>query len=117
MKEIKAYVHRNRIADVIDAVEGSGLVARTRVPGVRNINVTSVHSLLKPVSTTEQQYSVELGEAVVAEVRLELVCEDDQVDPLVTLIEKASRTGQAVAGWIIVTDIVQALAVTGTRER
>lgn len=117
MKEIKAYVHRNRIADVIDAVEGSGLIARTSVPGVRNINVTSVHSLLKPVDTIEQQYSVELGEAVVSEVRLELVCEDDQVTPLVDLIEKTARTGQAVAGWIVVTDIIEARVVSGSRAR
>lgn len=117
MKEIKAYVHRNRISDVIDAVEGSGLIARTSVPGVRNINLTSVHSLLKPVDTTEQQYSVELGEAVVSEVRLELVCEDDQVPQLVDLIEKTARTGQSVAGWIIVTDIIEARVVSGSRAR
>ncbi len=117
MKEIKAYVHNNRIADVINAVEDSGLIARTSAPEIRNINVTSVHSLLKPVDSTEQQYSVALAEAIIAEVRLELICEDSQVDQLVALIEKTARTGQAVAGWIIVTDIVQAVVVSGMRAR
>lgn len=115
MKEIKAYVHRNRIADVISAVEGSGLIETTRVQGVRNINVTSVHSLLKPIDNVEQRYSVELGEAVIAEVRLELICEDSQVDPLVELIERTARTGQAIAGWIVVTDIVKATPIGGRR--
>jgi nitrogen regulatory protein P-II 1 len=116
MKEIKAYVHRNRIADVIAAVEGSGLIETTRVHGVRNINVTSVHSLLKPIDNVEQQYSVELGEAVIAEVRLELICEDDQVDALVQLIERTARTGQAVAGWIVVTGVVKTMPIGGRRS-
>lgn len=115
MKEIKAYVHRNRIADVISAVEGSGLIETTQAHGARNINLTSVHSLLKPIDNVEQHYSVELGEAVIAEVRLELICEDSQVDPLVELIERTARTGQAVAGWIVVTDVVKATPIGGRR--
>lgn len=38
MKEIKAYVHNNRIADVINAIEQSGLVTSKSVFGVSNIN-------------------------------------------------------------------------------
>lgn len=115
MKEIKAYVHNNRIADVIAAVEASGLIETTRVQGVRNINVTSVHSLLKPLDNIEQHYSVELGEAVISEVRLELICEDNQVDALVELIDRTARTGQAIAGWIVVTDLIKAVPIRGSR--
>lgn len=115
MKEIKAYVHSNRIADVIDAVEKSGLVANTDVPGVRNINVTSVHSLLKPLDGAERRYSVELGEAVISEVRLELICEDSQVDTLVALVERTARTGQSLAGWIVVTALERAVPIRGRR--
>ena len=113
MKEIKAYIHNNRIADVIQAIEASGLVSSQRARGVININVTSVHSLLKPVNRAEQRYSVELGETVIDEVRLELLCEDDQVQALLTLIDKSARTGQEIAGWICVTDVVMAMAVSG----
>ena len=113
MKEIKAYIHNNRIADVINAIEQSGLVTSKSLLGVSNINVTSVHSLLKPLDLAEQRYSVELGEVVIDEVRLELLCEDDQVSALITLIDKTARTGQKVAGWICVTDVVMAMPIGG----
>lgn len=115
MKEIKAYVHGNRIAAAIAAVENSGLMARGDSTGIRNINVTTVHSLLKAMDVAEQRYSVELGEAVISEVRFELVCEDAQVDELVALIERTARTGQAVAGWIVVTDVAKLIAIQGPR--
>jgi nitrogen regulatory protein P-II 1 len=114
MKEIKAYVHGNRIGDVIAAVESSGLMAQGTLRGIRNINVTTVHSLLKPIDVAEQRYSVALGEAVIDEVRFELVCEDDQVDELVALIERTARTGQKLAGWIVVTDVVRLIPVGGS---
>lgn len=113
MKEIKAYVHGNRIADVIAAIEESDVFSDESPRGVRNINATTVHSLLKAVNSAEQRYSVQLGEAVIDEVRLELLCDDDQVEALVTLIEQTARTGQRVAGWITVTDIVQAVTIGG----
>lgn len=113
MKEIKAYIHNNRIADVINAIEQSGLMSSKTVLGVSNINVTSVHGLLKPLDQAEQRYSVELGEAVIDEVRLELLCEDDQVSALISLIDRNARTGQKVAGWICVTDVVAAMVIGG----
>ena len=61
MKEIKTYVHGNRIADVIAAIEESGLMSSNTLLGVRNINATSVQSLLKPVDSAEHRYSMQLG--------------------------------------------------------
>lgn len=113
MKEIKAYVHRNRIADVILALEESRLLAGGTGSGTRNINATIVHSLAKPVDGAEQRYSVQLGEAVIDEVRLELVCEDHRLDELLALIERTARTGQALAGWIVVTDVVAMVPIRG----
>ncbi|MBL0144233.1 MAG: P-II family nitrogen regulator [Betaproteobacteria bacterium] len=113
MKEIKAYVHSNRIADVIAAIEESGLMSSATLLGVRNINATSVQSLLKPVDSAEQRYSLQLGEAVIDEVRLELLCEDDQVEPLVALIDRTARTGQRIAGWILVIDVSKAVVIGG----
>ena len=113
MKEIKAYVHSNRIADVIVAIEESGLMSSASLLGVRNINATSVQSLLKPVDSSEQRYSLQLSEAVIDEIRLELICEDDQVEPLVALIDRTARTGQRIAGWILVIDLSKAVVIGG----
>lgn len=96
MKEIKAYIHRNRIADVVHAL---------RVAGFRDISVVDVRGMLKALDTQEQEYSIEIGNKVVTEVKLELVCDAKQVDDAVKTIRKNGRTGQPNAGWIYVTSI------------
>ena len=111
MKEIKAYIHNHRIADVIRALKESGLCNTDGTPGCRNLAVVPVKILLKAMDTQEQHYSIELAEAVINESKLELVCEDHQVDELVAIIGHAARTGQADAGWIYVSDIVSAAAI------
>lgn len=113
MKEIKAYIHNHRIADVIRALKESGQCYANAGGGCRNLSVIPVQSLLKAVDAREQHYSIELAEAVIHESRLELICEDHQVDELVGIIARAARTGQAEAGWIYVTDIVRAVPVAG----
>ena len=111
MKEIKAYIHNHRIADVIRALKESGLCNTDGTPGCRNLAVIPVKILLKAMDTQEQHYSIELAETVINESKLELVCEDHQVDELVAIIGHAARTGQAEAGWIYVSDIVSAAAI------
>jgi len=111
MKEIKAYVHNHRIADVIRALKDSGWCDGNAGCGCRNLTVIPVKSLLRSADAQEQHYSIELAEAVVNESRLDLVCEDAQVDELLGVIAYAARTGQADAGWIYVTDIVRAMPV------
>ncbi|BBP03058.1 P-II family nitrogen regulator [Sulfuriferula plumbiphila] len=111
MKEIKAYIHNHRIADVIRALKESGLCNTDGTPGCRNLAVIPVKILLKAMDAREQHYSIELAETVINESKLELVCEDHQVDELVAIIGHAARTGQADAGWIYVTDIVSAAAI------
>jgi len=111
MKEIKAYIHNNRIADVIRALKDSGQC--NACGACRNLSVTGVRSLLRPVDAAVRHYAVDLVEEVINESKLELICEDDQVDALVGMIEHTARTGQAEAGWIYVTDIGKAVPVAG----
>lgn len=113
MKEIKAYIHNHRIADVIHALKESGQCNANAGTGCRNLSVIPVQSLLKAVDAKEQHYSIDLAEAVINESKLELICEDVQVDELVDIIGRAARTGQAEAGWIYVSDIIQAIPVAG----
>ena len=111
MKEIKDYIHNHRIADVIRAVKESGLCNTDGTPGCRNLAVVPVKILLKAMDAREQHYSIELAETVINESKLELVCEDHQVDELVAIIGHAARTGQAEVGRIYVSDIVSAAAI------
>lgn len=64
----------------------------------------------------EQHYSIELAEVVINESKLELVCEDHQVDELVGLIARTARTGRAEAGWIYVSDIAAAIPTRGSHD-
>lgn len=109
MKEIKAYIHNHRIADVIRAVKESGLCNANA--SCHNLTVIPLQSLLKAVDAKEQHYSIELAEAVINESKLELICEDHQVDELMDIIKRAAHTGQTEAGWIYVIDIVNAAAI------
>jgi nitrogen regulatory protein P-II 1 len=107
MKEIKAIIHRNRIADVVHALKGAGF---------GNLCIADVKGMLKAMGNKEQDYSVELGEAVITEIRLELVCEDARVDEAARLIQQHARTGKPDAGWIFVNDIGQAIRIEGDSE-
>jgi len=114
MKEIKAYIHNHRIADVIRALKESGQCnANAGTTSCRNLSVVPVQSLMKAVDAREQHYSIELAEAVIYESKLELICEDNQVDELMSIIERSACTDQPVAGWIYVSDIIRAVPIAG----
>ncbi|NOZ37756.1 MAG: P-II family nitrogen regulator [Gammaproteobacteria bacterium] len=104
MKEIKAFIHRNRITDVIHALKEAGFC---------NLSIVDVKGTLKALDNKEQNYSVELGSAVITEMKLELVCEETQADEAIQLIQQHARTGQTDAGWIYVIDIGQAIRIDG----
>jgi nitrogen regulatory protein P-II 1 len=99
MKAIKAFIHRHRIADVIDALKGAGF---------RNLTLIDAKGMLKALDEAEREYSLDLGEAVVSEIKLELVCESGRVDEAVALIRDNAQTGQWEAGWIYVSAIEKA---------
>jgi nitrogen regulatory protein P-II 1 len=52
VNEIKAYVHRNRVADVVSALTNAGF---------NNLSVIDVQGFLKALDSKEQHYSVEIG--------------------------------------------------------
>lgn len=111
MKEIKAYVHRNRIAEVLDALKSSGLCQFDGQKGGRNITVYEVKGSLAPIAHDEERYSLELAETVVHEFKLELICEDELTDEIVETIRAAAQTGQTTAGWICVVDLERVVPI------
>lgn len=113
MKEIKAFVHKHRIAAVIEALNAVNILPRTATGNTHNINVATVQSLLKAVDATEQRYSMDLAEATIEEYKLEFLCEDSQADRLVQVVATAGKTGQAEAGWVYVTSVESATKIGG----
>lgn len=102
MKEIKAFLHPHRVNAVTDALRDSGLCDITAGTGCRNVTVSTVQRLYTSADQAQQRYSLDLAEPVVAEAKLELICEDDLADQLVSLIAQAAKPGP---GWVLVGDI------------
>lgn len=105
MKQIKAFMHPHRITAVTEALRNSGLCDISAGTGCYNLTVSTVQRLFTSADTGQQHYSMELAEPVVAETKLELICEDDLVDQLQQLIVQAAKPS---AGWVFVSDIQSA---------
>ena len=107
MKEIKAFLHRNRVADIVHALQNSSYCN-----GTCNLSVMDVTGSLRALDDQEKHFSIELGQEVVNEVKLELVCDDERVAEAVQIIRENGRTGQRNAGWVYVTDISEAYPIS-----
>ena len=106
MKEIKAFVHQHRAADVIEAIKATlAWMAHAGTPEQHHLSVTQVQGTLPPVDEAERHYSLELGLEVVREFCIELHCDDGCVDEFVAAILSTGRTGQHVAGWVYVSEL------------
>jgi nitrogen regulatory protein P-II 1 len=104
MKQINAFVHHIRSAAVVDAL---------RDAGVTNITLLDVKGTLKPLSESEQEYSVKAGLVVISEVRISLVCEDADVTHVTDIIRQAGPIGSGISGWVYVSPVEQALPIGG----
>ena len=102
MKQIKAFVHRNRVGDIVHALDAAGFT---------RLSLFDVKGMLQALSTREQEYSVELGEKMINEVQMELFCEDDEVEAAIAIFRKVARTGKPEAGWIYVSEIGQSISI------
>jgi len=102
MKQIKAFVHRQRVGDIVHTLEAAGF---------NRLTLFDVKGLLRALDAKEQQYSVELGEKVISEVQIEVFCEDDQVDRVADIFRSQGRTGRPDAGWLYVSPVEQAIRI------
>ncbi len=96
MKEIKAYIHRNRAADVVRAL---------RKADFGHFTLVDVKQVLQTLETADQEFSTEFGARVLSEVKLELVCDSDRLQEAVILIRENAKTGQEDSGCIYVSRI------------
>ena len=107
MKEIKAYVRRDRVHQTVNELEFAG------APG---ITVVEVHPVgydyeAKP-DHFGPRYEDELSRyEYLAIVRLEAVCADEDVEKLVRVLRRASRTGSAGDGMIFVSNVIDAIRI------
>ena len=96
---------RLALSFVVNVEEGAEYSILDGDPHHYHLSATPSQGTLPPIDDAEQHFSVNLGLAVVNEVRLELHCDDDCVDEIVKAIRRSARTGQRTAGWVYVTTI------------
>jgi nitrogen regulatory protein P-II 1 len=105
MKEIKAFIPASRAADVLEALKE----AEEAGAGVLNLAAFVVESLPhKRPRSGEAHYSMELGGTVVREIKVEILCQDEEVGKLTRLIKTATGKGSRIDGWLIVTSVESA---------
>ena len=97
MKEIKAFIHPHRTAAVIQALRDSGVCDTQAEQVCFHIAISQVQCVHATGDSTQQHYSVELGEPVVLQTKLELVCDDEAADVLVDLIVRHGHAGQTLS--------------------
>jgi len=91
MKEVKAFIHRIRAADVL---------RKLRSAGFDRISVVDVKGMLAALDPKEREYSLELGTETVTAIKIELVCDEERVEEAIRILCESARTGQRAAGWV-----------------
>ncbi|MFQ5328625.1 MAG: P-II family nitrogen regulator [Thermodesulfobacteriota bacterium] len=107
MKEIKAYIRLEKAEEVVDALEEAG------VPGFTIIEVKALGAACVP---EDEKLSIEYGEPMSPITKLEVVCNDGDLDRLVDIITAAAYTGHKGDGKIFVSEVVCAVQIR-TQER
>lgn len=107
MREIKAFIHAHRVADVLQALKEVDMSEAQ----INNFAVFPILALLHDTELKEARYSVNLGETVINEFKIEILCHEEAVANLVEVIQRVGHTGDHEEGWIIVTDVLSAVPI------
>lgn len=99
MKEVKAFVHRGRAADIVHALIDAGF---------DQVSLVDVKGTLQALTPRETEYSVEYGDAFITEVKLEVVCSDTDLEKVLAIMRAQGRASRA-SGWVYVSDIEQGM--------
>jgi nitrogen regulatory protein P-II 1 len=111
MKEMKAYIHRSRVADVIAALKDSKAWGGATGDARHNLAVYLVKGMVSSLDSHDRHYSTDLGDEVVNEYKLELLCADSEVDELIQTITASAHMAGPGSGWITVTELSHAVRI------
>ena len=108
MKEIKAYIRPHKLSEVTLALH--------QVKGLSGMSVTDVRGFGHTRSVDAHHRIIDDLEDYAPHVKIEIVCQDELVEKIVSTIEKAAHTGLHGDGKIYVSDIENAIRIS-TGER
>lgn len=102
MKEIKAYIRKQKAEIVIEKLEAAG---------VKGMTVLDAAALAAWADQEAFSYSIEYVQKYSTVVKLEMVCEDKDADILSEIIAKYGRTGKPGDGMIFVSPIEKSIKI------
>jgi nitrogen regulatory protein P-II 1 len=105
MKEIKAYIRRHLVNRVIEALQKAG------APGITVVEVHPVGYGYNPNYFEAHSFSAAERYAHWDVVKLEAVCADEELEELIQVVQKYSRTGVKGDGRIFVSEVFDALRI------
>lgn len=107
MKEIKAYIRKEKAEIVIQNLEEAGVTGMT---------VLDAAALAQWADDQFFSYSIEYVQKYSSVVKIELVCEKEKADEMVSIIQQYGHTGRSGDGWIFVSDIERAVRIKNGEE-
>jgi nitrogen regulatory protein P-II 1 len=103
MKEVKAYIRAAKVEEVIRALEVSG------VSDMTVIDVMAIGSI--QADPKNSKFSIELMERYAKIAKLEIVCKDESMNSIVSIIVRTAFTGQPGDGIVYVTPVETAVKI------
>lgn len=108
MREIKAYIRKIKVEETVHALEKIG---------VTDMTILDVMEVGRQADTHNLKLSIELVEKYAKVSKLEIVCRNDMVEPIVKTLREAAYTGAPGDGIIYVTPVEMAVKIrTGATE-
>ncbi|HDO27569.1 MAG TPA: P-II family nitrogen regulator [Bacteroidetes bacterium] len=107
MKEIKAYIRKEQAEIVIRKLE---------MAGVTGMTVLDANALSQWADSEFFSYSIDLVQKYSTVVKIELICNDNQMDKLTEVIKKYGYTGRSGDGWIFVSEIEKSIRIRTGEE-
>ncbi len=108
MKEVKAYIKPHRLSQVTLALQKLDGLTGMSVANVRGFGRTRAKNATHKITEDAIDY--------VPHVKIEIVCRDELVGEIVSVIEKAAHTGLRGDGKIYVSQVAEAVRIS-TGER
>ncbi len=105
MKELKAYIRRDEVNEVVAQLREAG------APGVSIIEIHPVGYGYEPNCFESRKAGPVQLYRYLAIVKLEIFCGDDQLESLLAVVQTYCRTGTSGDGMIFVSDVADAIRI------
>jgi len=102
MKEIKAYIRHERAEKIIRELEKAG---------VKGMTVLDANALAEWADEKAFSYSISYVQKYSSVVKIELICNDEDMEKLVNVIAKYGQTKQSGDGWVFVSNIEKSIRI------